>query len=129
MNSKPHDILGELFKNDPGSPAVAGLEELNDLIHACLPPGPARSAKPRLLLPLQRKSVSRKKKTTHYLRAEVFDGLTQAKEILKRLLPDGSKSRASKSNLVNYAVKQLLREIEDNGEDSAVIKAIIQKKA
>jgi hypothetical protein len=69
-----------------------------------------------------------KKKSTHYLREDVFDGLTQAKLILKRLLPDGAKGRASKSNLVNYAVNTLLREIEEKGADSPVIKRILEKK-
>jgi len=91
-------------------------------------PKAARASEKNTLLPLKRKCVSSKKKTTHYLREDVFDGLTQAKQILLRLLPDGSKGRASKSNLVNYAVNKLLREIEEKGAESPMVKTILGKK-
>ena len=54
--------------------------------------------------------------------------ITQAKVTLKRLLPDGAKGRASKSNLVNYAVNTLLREIEEKGAQSSIIKKILEIK-
>lgn len=123
--SEQRDILGELFRGDDAIGPVAGLEELDALIHACLPhKDRKRGVK---LLPLKRKRAASKKKTTHYLREDVFDGLTQAKEILMRLLPNGSKSKASKSNLVNHAVNQLLREIEEKGLDSPLVKNILGK--
>ena len=121
------DILGELFRGDKVT-NVPGLEELDSLIHACLAPKASRAPEKKMLLPLKRKNVSSKKKTTHYLREDVFDGLTQAKQILLRLLPDGSKGRASKSNLVNYAVNKLLREIEEKGAESPMVKTILGKK-
>lgn len=122
--SQQHDILDELFRGDQDLAAVPGLEELDALIHSCLAPKPrARKG----VLPLKSKAGASRKKTTHYLREDVFDGLTQAKQILRRLLPDGAKGRASKSNLVNYAVNTLLREIEEKGVDSPVIKSILEK--
>ncbi|WP_156902587.1 hypothetical protein [Desulfomicrobium escambiense] len=128
MNGRAHpDILGELFRGEHGSGPVAGLEELEALIRVCLPkaePGTKPNAK---LLPLKRKPNATKRKTTHYLREDVFDGLTQAKDILLRLLPDGSKAKASKSNLVNHAVNQLLREIEEKGLDGPLVKSILGK--
>jgi hypothetical protein len=126
MNSgEQRDILGELFRGDSATSPVAGLEELDALIHACLPTrNTGRNVK---LLPLKRKQAASKKKTTHYLREDVFDGLTQAKQILLRLLPNGSKSKASKSNLVNHAVNQLLREIEEKGLDSPLVRNILGK--
>jgi len=126
--SDEHDILAELFRGDQHLANVPGLEELDSLIHACLA-SPAPKPKPKKnVLPLKAKPGASRKKTTHYLREDVFDGLTQAKVILKRLLPDGSKGRASKSNLVNYAVNTLLREIEEKGADSPVIRSILEKK-
>jgi len=126
MNAREqHDILGELFRGNQNFTAVPGLEELDSLIHACLAPQPRTR---KNVLPLKPRAGASKKKTTHYLREDVFDGLTQAKQILKRLLPDGSKGRASKSNLVNYAVNTLLREIEEKGVDSPAIKSILEKK-
>ncbi len=126
--SDQHDILGELFRGDQNLVAVPGLEELDSLIHACLAPAPPRPKARKNVLPLKVQTGASKKKSTHYLREDVFDGLTQAKQILKRLLPDGAKGRASKSNLVNYAVNTLLREIEEKGADSPVIKRILEKK-
>ncbi len=126
MNGQAHpDILGELFRGEQGSGPVSGLEELEALIRVCLPKTePGNKAK---LLPLKRRQASSKRKTTHYLREDVFDGLTQAKDILLRLLPEGSKSKASKSNLVNHAVNQLLREIEEKGLDGPLVKSILGK--
>lgn len=123
-----HDILAELFRADQHLTTVPGLEELDSLIHACLAPAAPKPKPRKNVLPLKPKSGASSKKTTHYLREDVFDGLTQAKLILKRLLPDGSKGRASKSTLVNYAVNTLLREIEEKGVDSPVIKSILEKK-
>lgn len=122
--TQQHDILDELFRGDQNLTTVPGLEELDALIHACLAPQPRTR---KNVLPLKSKAGASRKKTTHYLREDVFDGLTQAKQILRRLLPDGAKGRASKSNLVNYAVNTLLREIEEKGVDSPVIKSILEK--
>jgi len=126
--SEQHDILGELFRGDQNLGAVPGLEELDSLIHACVSSTPPKARAKKNVLPLKAKTGSSTKKTTHYLREDVFDGLTQAKQILKRLLPEGAKGRASKSNLVNFAVNTLLREIEEKGVDSPVIKKILEKK-
>ena len=128
MNGREQrDILGELFRGDHALGPVAGLEELDALIHVCLPPKASGAPKKAKLLPLKRKGFSARKKTTHYLREDIFDGLTQAKEILMRLLPNGSKSKASKSNLVNHAVNELLREIEEKGLESPMLKTILGK--
>jgi hypothetical protein len=123
-----HDILGELFREDRNLAAVPGLEELDSLIHACLAPKAPQPAARKKVLPLKSKGGASTKKTTHYLREDVFDGLTQAKVILKRLLPAGAKGKASKSNLVNYAVNTLLREIEEKGAQSSIIQKILEKK-
>lgn len=117
------DILGELFQGEQGM-TVSGLEELDALMQVCLAPKtqPVPSKK---LLPLKRRQFDSKKKSTHYLHEDVFDGLTQAKQILKRLLPEGAKGLASKSNLVNFAVNKLLQEIEEKGVQHSVIKTIL----
>lgn len=119
------DILGELFRGDHNLVAMPGLEELDLLIHSCMAPKSFRDSQKGNLLPLKRKNPSTTKKTTHYLRNEIFEGLTQAKLLLTRLLPEGSKSKASKSKLVNHAVQVLLREIEEKGAESPMVKTII----
>ncbi len=123
----PRDILGELFQGDQDFTAVPGLEELDALIHACVGPRGADRlpAGERKLLTLPKKRRSGTRKATHYLEGNVYEGLTLANVALKKLLPDGTKSRASKSRLVNYAVSKLLHEIEKEGESSAVIKDIL----
>lgn len=128
MNGRSHpDILGELFRGEHGSGPVSGLEELEALIRVCLPKAEPETKSNARLLPLKRRQNASKRKTTHYLREDVFDGLTQAKDILMRLLPEGSKTKASKSNLVNHAVNQLLREIEEKGLDGPLVKSILGK--
>ena len=127
MTSKGRrDILDELFRGDQPFTQVPGLEELDSLIHACVAPGEDnRQAGAKKLLSLQNKRQPGTKKATHYLQEEVFDGLNEANLILKGMLPDGAKSRASKSRLVNYAVTRLLKEIEEKGEDSPLVKSIL----
>jgi len=128
MNKQEHpDILGELFQRETERDPIAGLEGLEELIHACKnPQGPA-SHRPQKLLPLpQKRSLTRK--TTHYLREDIFQGLDQAKESLQRLLPEGAKLRASKSNLVNVALRALLQDIEEKGLESPVVSKILKVK-
>ena len=122
------DILGELFQGDTDLGAVPGLEELGSLIHACVGPrGMERlPSGERKLLTLPKKRRSGTRKTTHYLEGNIYEGLNLANVALKELLPDGAKSRASKSRLVNYAVSRLLRDIEEKGESSTVIKDILK---
>lgn len=123
------DILAELFRGDEGGGTIAGLEELDALIHACVAPKtPSTPRESKKLLPLQKKRRSKKRKSTHYLREEVYDGLSQAKQSLKRLLPEGAKLRASKSNLVNFAVNKLLQEIEDKGLESSLARMLLEGK-
>lgn len=123
------DILDELFRGDQPFTAVPGLEELDSLIHACMAPNDnKRPPGAKKLLSLQNKRQSGIKKATHYLQEDVFDGLNEANLILKGMLPDGAKSRASKSRLVNYAVTKLLKEIEEKGDDSPLVKTILSEK-
>ncbi|NCD23982.1 MAG: hypothetical protein EOL86_00110 [Deltaproteobacteria bacterium] len=120
------DILDDLFRGEQPFTTVPGLEELDSLIHACVAPSEEkRRSGEKKLLSLQNKRLSGTKKATHYLQEEVFDGLTEANLILKGMLPDGAKSRASKSRLVNYAVTKLLKEIEEKGDDSPLVKSIL----
>lgn len=126
MKSDQRDILGELFHGTGNSKDVPGLEELESLIHSCTEPQKrnTEAAKP---LPLRPRKKIRKKKTTQYLRRDVYEGLTQAKKILKRMLPEGVKSRASQSTLVNHAVNKLLQEIDEKGLESSIVKSLMEK--
>lgn len=127
--SEKRDILGELFKDSGECAPAPDQEKLNELIHVCT------DLEPRAQEPKRKKNVAQskgkrrkeKKKTTHYLNEDVYVGLAEANLAIKSLLPDGEKSRASKSRLVNYAVYKLLQEIEEKGETSPLIQNILGK--
>lgn len=127
MKSNQRDILGDLFFGTGNTNDIPGLEGLESLIHSCTEPQ-KKNAAPIKKLPLHSKKKSRKKKTTQYLRRDVYEGLTQAKKILKRMLPEGAKSRASQSTLVNHAVNKLLQEIDEKGLESSILKSLLEKK-
>ena len=69
-----------------------------------------------------------KKKTTHYLTQKVFDELSEAKVDIRGLLPSVPKSKVTKSNIVNIAVRALLEEYKAKGLESALIKKVLPKK-
>ena len=128
-NNDAQDILADIL-NDPHTGTIRGMAELSSLIHA----EEVKSLKPRLLKPASKKvkKVTRKKrgkrKTTHYLTEEVFEGLGEAKEIIKEFLPSGSKTRATKSRIVESAIKVLLDEFERKGKESYLVKELLVKK-
>ena len=124
---KQPDVLGELFQDKQVWASVPGLEELDALIHACVTPCSEKSGAEKKLLPLQRKNQAKKVKATHYLQEKTFAELDEVHLALKELLPEGSKLRASKSRLVNYAVRRLLQEIETKGADSPLVQYILDK--
>jgi len=129
------DILADILA-DTSDGRIRGLDELNKLIHVM--EGNESLTKP--VNPVQRKKKKRtvkvrtvkkrtaKHKSTHYLTKEVFDNLGEAKKIIKDLLPDGDKVRATKSGIVESAVKVLLDEFERKGEDSYLVKELLKKK-
>jgi len=129
MNIKRNrDIMGELFSSDQSFTAVPGLEELDQLIQICVAPPTKRAPEVKKLLPLPVKRPQKTRKTTHYLSNSVYDGLTQANLALKKMLPEGEKSKASKSKLVNFALNRLLREIEDEDNASSFVQSILEEK-
>ncbi len=130
---KNKDILADIL-NARHDGKIRGLDELNDLIHAVpdiSAPGNKKGgviSKPVV----KRKVKSRKKKikhkTTHYLTEDVFSELGEAKKTIKNFLPEGSKSKATKSGIVESAVKVLLEEFELKGEKSYLVQELLKKK-
>ena len=74
----------------------------------------------------RRKKRNTKKKTTHYLSEEIFQGLDEAKEKIRKILPADIKTRVSKSQIVDHALKMILCDFETNGESSSLVKLILQ---
>ncbi len=116
----PRDILGELFANDSGE-GLQGFEELHRLIQQCAAPKQAVPSGVKR----QVSHLTRTRKTTHYLRAEVYERLETTHLALRKLLPQGSK--VSKSRLVNMALEQFLEEVRRSGDAGAVARLLEDK--
>lgn len=129
-NSNERDILADIL-NDSHSGNVRGLAELSKLIHMTSPGEtlmPARSnAKKASFPPQNKKKNRRKRKSTHYLNQDVFENLGEAKRIIKDFMPAGSKAIATKSQIVESAIKVLLGEFEEKGENSYLVKELLKK--
>jgi len=74
-------------------------------------------------------SKGSKKKTSHYIGPKVFDELTEAKTSIRKLLPSVGKSKVTKSSIVDFAIRAVLREYEAIGPESALVKEILARKA
>ena len=128
MSEKPkeRDILADIL-NDPHTGTIRGLEELNKLIHAA-PGETSAKATPKSARPRKKgRKGGKKQKTTHYLTREVFDNLGEAKEGIRDLLPEESKSWASKSRIVESAITVVLHEFGEKGKESALVRELLKK--
>ncbi|MFH1021213.1 MAG: hypothetical protein V1782_11495 [Pseudomonadota bacterium] len=67
-----------------------------------------------------------KKKSTHYLSEEIFADLDGAREKINVILHQRLKSRVSKSRIVDEALRMILKEFEEKGEKSHLIKEILK---
>lgn len=67
-----------------------------------------------------------KKKSTHYLSEEIFDDLDDARDKINELVHKRLKSRISKSRIVDQALRMILKEFEEKGEKSHLIKEILK---
>jgi hypothetical protein len=125
--TKKFDILGDIL-NDSHSGAIRGMNELSQLIFA--------SPKDRLLKAAakaphdqkQTRATGRKRKTTHYLTEKVFGNLGEAKADIREFLPDASKSKATKSSIIESAINVVLQEFKVKGKDSVLIQELLKKK-
>lgn len=123
-NRKKQDVLKAILTGSEDN-FVPGLEELEKLIHRSVKPPEAAPVmkKPRA----KREKRPKKRKTTYYLTEEIFENLGDAKEIMRKMLPDIQKSKISKTRIVNSALKMILREFETKGGDSALVKQISKR--
>lgn len=74
---------------------------------------------------ISKKRPQRKKKTTHYLSQETYDGLNDIKERIKKLLPAEFKSRISKSLVVDFSLRLILAEFETREKESLLLQQIL----
>ena len=122
-----HDIMDALLK---GSVEDASHEtsSLTQLIHrtgekasAKHPGGSASSREKKESL-----GGDSKKKSTHYLSEEIFADLDDARDKINELVHQRLKSRVSKSRIVDQALRMILKEFEEKGEKSHLIKEILK---
>ncbi len=123
-NKKKQDVLKAILSGSEDN-FVPGLEELEKLIHRPVKPPEAAPVmkNPRA----KREKRPKKKKTTYYITEEIFENLGDAKEIIRKMLPDIQKSKISKTRIVNSALKMILKEFETKGGDSALVKQISKR--
>ncbi len=126
------NVLADIL-NDPHTGKIRGVEELNQLIF--LDPVKEKNKKSvskkistRKTKRKKRRKQRAKRKTTHYLTEEVFADLGNAKDIIRSYMPKGSKLIASKSRIVESAIKVLLDEFERKGEDSYLVQELLKKR-
>jgi len=133
-NKEKRDVLGNLMQGSHPGGAIPGLDELTMLIERYsrplikeekVPPSPHS---PALQSKSKKEKSSGKTKATHYLTREVFKELDVANNFLRGLLPAGSKLLATKSKIVNYAVKMLLEDFDTKGEESELVKKLLKDK-
>ncbi len=121
---KKQDVLKAILSGSEDN-FVPGLEELEKLIHRSVKP--PETAFVIETPKAKKKKRPKKKKTTYYLTEEIFETLGDAKEIIRKMLPDIQKSKISKTRIINSALKMILREFETKGGDSALVKQISKR--
>lgn len=124
-----HDIMDDLLQ---GSPEDAATEapSLAKLIHRTVIPASAKHPAGITSSPDRPKKPGSdsKKKSTHYLSEEIFADLDEARNKINELMHQRLKSRVSKSRIVDQALRMILKEFEEKGEKSPLIKEILKDR-
>ena len=125
---KNQDILYELLSTPTGD-MPPEIEELTAFIRRQgeIPPKPAKRGHVSSGRKRKKKKAAAKKKTTHYLSEEIFDGLDEAKDKIREIVPSDKKTGVSKSKIVNHALTMILQEFEVRGERSSLMQRILKK--
>lgn len=122
-----HDIMDDLLKGT-SEDATSEASSLAKLIHRT---GETASAKPPAESAAdqdQKKAHGGdgKKKSTHYLSGEIFDDLDEARDKINELVHPRLKSKISKSRIVDQALRMILKDFEEKGEKSHLIKEMLK---
>lgn len=113
--------------NDSPSGLIRGLDELSQLIYAKSPKESLSQAPVSPSAQKKRQVSVRRRKTTHYLSEEVFANLGEARGDIREVLPEASKSKVSKSRIIESAISVVLQEFEAKGKESALIRELLKK--
>ena len=74
-----------------------------------------------------KKKNETKKKTTHYLTNDVFENLERVRNEIQSIVPESKQAGVSKSQIVNQALSLILKEFDDEGENSRLVRNIKKK--
>ena len=122
--SEKRDIMDEILSGNQDD-AVEGLDLLYDVIRVKSSSPLKSDDKPQGLPASKTSRKKTKKKASHYLTHDVFDELGEIKSSMRDLLPSVPKSKLTKSNIVDIAVKALLEEYKEKGTKSELMKKIV----
>ena len=111
------DILDDLLGIKEGE-SGSDMGELGDLIYRRGEPSPKKS--------VSGEGSGNKKKVTHYLSEKVSVELSEAKAKIKVMVPPEVKSQVSMSRIVEYALKAILDELDEKGNDSTLVREIMK---
>lgn len=117
MSGKKKNILDDLLGGKERD-SDSDMGELGDLIYRRGAPTPKRG--------VVREAPVTKKKVTHYLSEKVSVELSEAKAKIKVMVPPEVKSQVSMSRIVEYALKAILDELDEKGDDSTLVKEILK---
>lgn len=122
-----HDIMDALLKGS-AEDAAHETSSLTQLIHRTGEKTSAKHSEGSASSREKKESPGgdNKKKSTHYLSEEIFADLDDAREKINELVHQRLKSRVSKSRIVDQALRMILKEFEEKGEKSHLIKEILK---
>jgi hypothetical protein len=125
-----HDIMDALLKGSSEDAADEALS-LAKLIHrkGGEPEGGRQPVAGSLSPEAETKKTpgsESKKKSTHYISEEIFEDLDDARDKINELVHPRLKSRISKSRIVDQALRMILKDFEEKGEKSHLIKEILK---
>ena len=117
------DILSRIL-TDVSNETIPGVSELSEFIHQ-----QNRMTSP-ILKQVNKDVPSRpgepaKKRGTYYLTQKVCVELSEAKAKIKVHVPPNLKRKVSMSKIVDFAVKAILDEFNQDGKDSPLVEGIL----
>ena len=128
---KKRDVLSELLADKPleGIVSKKELNTLNKLIGETLHINSSHNKQTEKTkkTTVGKKKKESKKKRPHYLSEEVFENLESATNEIRTIVPDNLRTRVSQSQIVNQALLLILKEYKARGENSMLVRSIIQK--
>ena len=131
---KNRDILSELLSSKPQEGIISRKEivAINTLIADI--PAHCRNGKKAAPPPVIKKisgTVKKKKgakrKTTYYLSEEIFANLERIQGDLRAIVPEETRTRISKSQIVNQALTMILQDFKAKGDESRLVRNIMLK--